>query len=522
MTDSDNPGASPESDKKSGGVARRGIITLVGAVVGGGTVLINEVLVARFMGAEVYGYYALAFVFARISEIASSFGLRIGVLHFLPVYIDEKRNDRVFGVIAEAILLPAVVSSLLVPTIWLLAPWLASDVLNEPAATRFVRLFAVAIPFMCLSELLGGITRGFGHAALYVAIRNIIPPITFLLGMLGLSYFEADPTFVVGAFGLGHVLAVAVGAVAVAKLMGADVLRTQPTFAYRELYLYSFPILVNTLLYMVIGFSDILMLGASQGAQQAGIYRACNQVVPAFETIVLAFNAAAIHLYPVLINNKKRDELDSTFATVNRWTASLCMLLFLLVALNRDGLLAILGPDFSAGSSAILILLVGMLLHSGMGSAGILLVVSGHQKYETTNATTGAVTNIALNILLIPRYGLTGAAAATAISLAIMNVLRVVEVRRLLRLSTPRLALLRLVGVGIGVGAIVLTLGQFFRLENQLLEMTVRMSFTAVIFVYLLWQFAVTGDEKKQMREFLQKRRYAQSAERDDSESKSR
>lgn len=434
------------------GIFSRGWITFFGALVGAGLVFGNEILVARHLGVPLYGLYALALVIARIAETVSLFGMRSGLMHFLPVFLDQGQMNKAAGSILAAVLLPLGLGIASLGVVWLGAPWIAGTVLNEPASVPYLRIFALPIPLMCMVELLGVVTRGFGRAELYVVIRNLTPPVSYMLLLLLLIATGGRPVLVGGAFGVAQLVAAAVGATIVIRLMRARSAWTRPEFDYRELYRYSMPIMFNTLLYSMMAASDILMLANLRGATDAGIYRACVQFRPAFDMALLAFNAAAIHLYPVYHRDGRRAELDRDYGTVIRMTSVITAILFVLVVLSRRDILGLLGPEFPAGATAMLFLLISFLFQGCLGSAGMLLVVTGHQHQETISAAVGVLINVVLNFFLIPRLGVSGAGVATVFAMLVVNLLRTWFVKRHIGIATIR----RDVFVALAIGGVVL------------------------------------------------------------------
>jgi O-antigen/teichoic acid export membrane protein len=81
---------------------------------------------------------------------------------------------------------------------------------------------------------------------------------------------------------------------------------------------------------------------------------------------------------------------------------------------------------------ALLILAGGQLINALAGSVGLLMAMTGHQVESSIVLAVSAGLNVGLNYLLIPRYGLVGAALATGISTVVWNVTLAVRVRRLL------------------------------------------------------------------------------------------
>lgn len=473
------------------GLVKRGWVNLLGAVGGAFLVFGNEILVARIMGVPTYGLYAMGLVVARMAETVAVFGLTSGMMHFLPFYLKEDLIAQVTGTIVASLLLPLLLGVLSALFIWFAAPWIATSVLDVPNATPYLRLLAIPIPLLCAIEVLGVITRGFGRAEYYVLIRNITPPVVYMSLLVLLLVTDGTALTVARAFGAAQLVACLVGIVVVTRFVASQISWERPQPPFRELYTYSFPLMVNSLLYTLMGVADIFMLTNMKGPTEAGIYRACIQFRPAFDIALIAFNAAAIHIYPVLFREGRLTELNETYGTVIRVTSGVAATLFVLVVLSPIDILSLLGPDFKVGAPTMTYLALGLLFHGCVGSAGILLIVTKHQRYETVNAIIAVVVNVALNLVLIPPMGTVGAAIATAVGLVVMNIKRIYDVKRLLRVNTLRHSSLRCVIIGLVVGSLVFALARTcgFADGSGFFAMVARSALAGGLMLLALWKF---------------------------------
>lgn len=484
------------------GIVQRGSIALLGGIVGGALILGNEVLAARLLGAEVYGVYALAFALARVGEVVSLFGLQLAVLHFLPIYLSQGAERSVAGTIMASLALPAALAAGLIALFWQLAPWFAEQVLEIPSAEPYLRAFALVVPFMALSEILGAITRGYGHAAYYVVIRQLVPPVVYLMGLLTLFATRADPLWIAGAFGAAWVSALLAGLVSLARVAGTSIVHVRPRFALGKIYAFSLPVAVNALFYVVLGVTDIVMLGSLRGSEETGVYRGCLQLVAVFPMIVIAFTAAAAHVYPVLAHERRGPELEAAYATVTRWMTASSVAAFALIATNRVDLLSLLGPSFTVGAGALLLLLLAQMIRSLVGSGAFLLVVSRNQMLETALTAVGVVVNVLLNLVLIPRYGIVGAGLATVSAYLVISSLRVILIRRALGFLALQTRMLKVVLAGAAAslpvvgGAELLGVGD----GTGLLHMIFRMSLLAVLLLAALWRFGLEPADRERVR----------------------
>ena len=106
-----------------------------------------------------------------------------------------------------------------------------------------------------------------------------------------------------------------------------------------------------------------------------------------------------------------------------------------LILLLGKPLLWLFGPQFTSGDPVMFILVIGFLIRSSMGPAEFLLNMMGQQRACAINLASAAVLNIVLNLVLVPAYGLLGAATATATALATVAILNYLVARRRLGLN---------------------------------------------------------------------------------------
>ena len=93
------------------------------------------------------------------------------------------------------------------------------------------------------------------------------------------------------------------------------------------------------------------------------------------------------------------------------------------------------GDAFAVGATCLVWLAVGQVVNALCGPVMYLLNMTGHERPAQRIVWIAALGNLALNVWAIPRFGIEGAAVATAFSMALWNVAAAVAVKRLLGLS---------------------------------------------------------------------------------------
>jgi O-antigen/teichoic acid export membrane protein len=110
------------------------------------------------------------------------------------------------------------------------------------------------------------------------------------------------------------------------------------------------------------------------------------------------------------------------------WSGRLSLLAALpvavfLIVLGQPILSLVFGEAYGVGGTALGILCAGQLANAATGSLTLILNMTGHERDTVMGLGSAAIVNVILNLLLIPRFGIEGAAAATAISVAAWNAL---------------------------------------------------------------------------------------------------
>lgn len=96
----------------------------------------------------------------------------------------------------------------------------------------------------------------------------------------------------------------------------------------------------------------------------------------------------------------------------------------------------VFGEEFAASYASLLILLGGQLVNSAAGSVGYLINMTGHERETVRSMALAAGINILLGLLWIPRWGILGAAGATAISMTVWKGLLWWRVRQRLGINS--------------------------------------------------------------------------------------
>ena len=177
------------------------------------------------------------------------------------------------------------------------------------------------------------------------------------------------------------------------------------------------------------------MLGAWIGPAEAGIYAAATRISAFVALTLVAINAIAAPMISQLHTAQRMTALQRVLTLTARVNLAFALVVATVLVVVGDWILGLFGTEFARGNSALVILVGGQLFNALAGSVGILMAMTGREQQAARIMVLGVVVNIALNAILIPLWGLVGAATATATTMVLWNLLMYLDARRALNMD---------------------------------------------------------------------------------------
>jgi O-antigen/teichoic acid export membrane protein len=452
--------------------AKGGGVVFAGKLFAWGSRFVIAVILTNILGAAGVGLYELAFTAATIATSFAVLGLDSAVIRWVSMF--QHRDDRagMLGVLVTGVGLPGLVSIAIGVALILFPQTIADRVLNQPTAASLLPIAGFLVPFMVLNRQLGAALQGLKRIEYAVLAEQFSqPPIRFLLLMALLALVGLSPA---NALAASTVAAGAATLILTWYLVRYARLREKPRqfrLETRELIVFSLPIWFSNIVITVGKNLQVLLLSALDTLRSVGIFAIAlhvNLLASLFHTSVVQSSLA---IFAELNDRGDRAGLGHMYQTTSKWTFSLNLPLFIVIVLFPGALLSVFGSDFVTGAPALVILGLEALTNSATGTSGSLLDMTGHTRVKLVNSTVAVAASLVLNLLLIPQYGLMGAAIAALCATLAVNLLRIGQVWYLLRLvpydasfAKPLLAGALALGAGYGVAVLTGSLPSFVQL----------------------------------------------------------
>lgn len=429
-------------------------LVLFGMVTGRGLKLLIRVAIARLLGPALLGLYDLGWTISYMLAFVTPWGFPAAAVRYgTPLWRSDTGAMRA---LAKRLLATVLTSGLVAALIlYLSAGAVARRLFGIPELERVLHILAPMIPLAAGLLMLAALTRVTQRMRYTALFRDLLEPalqcaLFFLLWHLGLR-LDAALWAAVGSFGLAFLTL----GIVTHRLFPRAVAR-QPPPALRTLFGYSLPVALSSMLGAYLIWIDRLMVGFFRSPAELGAYAAAAQLAVLF---ALLYSAVTMAIAPLLVDLHHRSEkarLESLFRVATRWGLWLLTpLAAVFVAAPSVAVVGIFGDSFAAAALPLVVLTAGQLINIATGPVGQILIMTGNERVWLALSVAAIGVNIVLNVLLLPRMGIVGAAWASATALAVLTVGGVAAVRRRLGLWPYDRRLFKVVaGLGAALAAV--------------------------------------------------------------------
>jgi len=394
----------------------------------------SQILLARWMGGADYGVYVYVWTWVLLLGSMMDLGLASSAQKIIPEYRTRGETALLRGFLSGSRWMSFAVSALtallLAGLVRALSPWIDAD------AVLPLYIGCMTLPAFVVANTQDGIARShdwmrLGLMPQFIVRQTLIVVLTAAAFVLG--------------FHLGAVVAMIASAAAVWIAMTGQLVvlnrrldgHIEPgpkAYDFRGWLAVSLPILLVESFYLLLSYTDVLVLQQFRSSEEVGVYFAVVKTLALVSFIHYAMSATTAHRFAEYHATGDSERLSLYVTHAIAWTfwPSLAATLALLAC--GKPLLWLFGPKFVVGYDIMFIAAIGLVVRSAIGPVERLLNMLGHQHVCALAYGLAFVMNVVLCVALVPRFGGHGAAAATSISLAFETVLLFWIVRRRLGL----------------------------------------------------------------------------------------
>lgn len=388
-----------------------------------------RIVIARYFGPEVYGLFSLAMMILLFLVALSSLGLVEGVLRFVSYYRGKKDIHKI-RYLLKTIATVLFFSSLF----WMLfllffSSIISNNIFHEEKLIFFLKIFSFLIPVYLFLYFFSVIIQAFERIRIQSFILDFLENFFKFTFLILFILIGLNTNAIIFSYFLGVIVT---GLIAFSycryKLPEAfkkyNLDKSSKKQIRKKIFSYSWPLVLYSILYGILPFIDSFIIGYFKGALEVGLY---NAAVPLAFLLILFPQLFMRRFFPLATREFSRRNyavIKEISKQTEKWIIIVNIPIFLMMIIFPGAIINVFfGADYLLAENALRFLSIGLLFYSTSIISHNLISMIGKTKLILMNILFASILNLILNIILVPLFGISGAAVATMISYIVLTLI---------------------------------------------------------------------------------------------------
>ena len=420
------------------------IFILVGILISKIFSYLYKIIIARYLGANIFGLYSLSLVTILLFAAISGFGISEGVLRYISLYRGKNEKNKIryiFRLSSKLLLFSTIIIALIS---FLLSDFISLVIFKNQALAIWLKIFSFLIPLWVFSIFFMNIMIAFERIKQQTIIEKIIQSSAKFFFLVFFIFLGLKTNAVIFSFFLG-IFIFFLSTFIYCKYKLSNVFieyhlkKSKRIQILTNLISYSVPIMFFGIISNIFYWTDSLVIGFFKTTIDVGIY---NAAIPLAALLTLAPELFIQLLFPIITKEYAKKNLDlikKLSIQIGKWIFIINLPIFFLMIFFPGTIINFFfGDEYLSGINSLRFLLIGNLFFSIFIISNKLLEMVGKSKILLTDLLIAGALNLILNIILVPKNyifgienlnGINGAAIATTISMILFNLLLMFHAR---------------------------------------------------------------------------------------------
>ena len=413
-------------------VAKGSIIVYIGSLLSALLIFLGRLIIIRYYSQSDYGIFSLALVIITIISFIASLGLAEGTIRSIAYTRGKEEYKKIPVLISSSVIISIISGIIFGISIFLLSDYIANIVFNDPSLVNPLRVISIGIPFLTTIDILVSIFRGFNQVKPTVYFHYILINLLFPIFLFAVIFFDSSIIYIYYSYVASTILVSILLLIYIYRYTSPKKvfsIRLTISPAAKKLVSFSLPLLGSTILYMLVIWTDTLILGVLRTSSEVGQYNAATPLAQFLSFPLLSIGLIYMPVLSELYARGKMDEIRRNYSILTKWLSFTVFPLFLILFLYADTIVSFLfGQEYLISANALRILAFGYMIRNLAGQSTATLIGIGENQFILYSTFVVAILNIILNLILIPIWGIEGAAVATAIALFSTNLFKCIKI----------------------------------------------------------------------------------------------
>ena len=429
---SPQPTMKSEISEAAGGAAFMSVGNIGGSVLKYG----SNIVLQRGLGAPAFGLYSLSMAIVTLATAIFNLGLDDAMVRYVSIYRTKRQAGSLRGLMIFCTALAGASGILGALLVLYYAPFLAVWKHSTGELVPLLQMMAPLIPLTCLQTIWISGLQGFKDFKWRVLVQRIVIPLSLIVLLLVAIIISPNLTMVVFAIIINAAIGVVFSLYFFLRRV-SEIMKPEPgAYQFREWFGFAIPNFLTSIIDTVLESTDTILL-AYFAISPIGLaqYAAAIKLSGFILMPQASFNAIFAPTIAELHSLGETKKLEAMFKVVTKWAITFSLPIFGITVLFSRSLAGIGGNDFVAAWPLVIAFSLGTMINVSTGSVGYILLMTGHQRLSFINSLTAVVVNVAVGAILAPRYGAMGVAIATGLAVGVVNIMKLLQVRILVKMQ---------------------------------------------------------------------------------------
>jgi O-antigen/teichoic acid export membrane protein len=391
-------------------------------------VYLLAIVIAKYYGADTYGRYSTIKSLVMILIIITTLGLNTLAIKLGSDNSHYSKGKFKSNFVKKSYVILLFSSGIISCFLFLFKKEIAIHVFDDIKLEQYLTFFPLILVCAVFLNFNSNLFKGQKRVLLFSFISSFLNNFIFIVALLIIfNWFSENEIYLILSF-LGSIIIALV--ISVFKVFPIKKENIIDNISIKKLISLSYPMMLSSSMIYIVFSVDTLMLAFFDISENVGIYRVVTQISTLNTIFLIVLGTVLGPKIAGLYFEGKKEEIKKVIAKGVKLIFIITVPLFLGILIFSEHLLLFFGTEYLKGYHALILLSTCQFLYAISGFVDLILNMTGKQKVFGKITMISAGVNLIMNVILIPKYGITGAAVATSFSILLTNILAVLYIKK--------------------------------------------------------------------------------------------
>jgi O-antigen/teichoic acid export membrane protein len=471
-------------------IAKSSLIIFIGIFLSKIFTYAYRIIIARQLGPEAYGLFSLAIMLAGLFIAIAGIGLSEGILRFISIYRGKEQKEKISELTRLVLIVTTFTGIIGGILLFFSAEFISINIFNEPDLINFLKFFSIIIPLSVTFSIFMSILKSHEEIGWFSLIQNILLSFLHIILIIFFLYLGLKLNAIIFSYIFGLIISLFLAGIIINKKISyifkkRKLGKKKKLKRFHNLFSYSIPLLFVASMWKIFHWTDSFIIGFFYETTMVGFYNAAIPIAFLLTIAPLLFMQLFFPLVSKEYSMGKTENVKQLSKQVGKWILIINLpLLSLLILFPGYFLELLFGEEFLIASEALRILSIGVIFLN-FGEISIRLIeMKGKSRIIFYDLIIVSAINLILNIILVEKYGINGAALATSLSFIILTILVNFQVYKYLKIFPLRRKIVN-VFIAVIISSIPLYLAKEI-IHINLISLSILIIFYILIYIFLI------------------------------------